>query len=294
MRASLLWPGLFAAALFLMAGGSSDALPKFARQYGVDCHQCHQVPPALNEFGLAFQANHFNWPGSKPPPRDDHLTRLPVSGMATSSYENDRTGRISQAKFRELELFVTDGFQVRQQRPGGFFVNAIAVTTEKGVRDWGLDNAFVALPVAGRRGQWALTLGQLTPMMFQWDPVNSLTESLPAALSDEVNGFSLAGATPGLRLDFFDHRGKKTAGQPVKGNQQTGMGGMGGMAAAKPGGMEMAEMEYKGAADGSYLSVGVPFKGHLDLNSDASLSGAQGAYLHAFRRRRYTSLGVFG
>src|SRR5262249_51435063 len=42
------------------------ALPSFARQYGFDCQQCHSVPPRLNLFGLAFQANYFNLPPAKP------------------------------------------------------------------------------------------------------------------------------------------------------------------------------------------------------------------------------------
>ena len=52
-----------ASILWLMMAQPAHALPKFAREYGVTCQQCHSVPPRLNAFGLAFQANNFNWPG---------------------------------------------------------------------------------------------------------------------------------------------------------------------------------------------------------------------------------------
>ncbi|MBI3912138.1 MAG: hypothetical protein HY320_14560 [Armatimonadetes bacterium] len=276
-RDAFLWPWL--CAVFVMVAGPSYAVPKFARQYGVDCHQCHSVPPRLNQFGLAFQANYFNWPGAEPPPRNDHFKRFPISGIAEYSLEDNRTEDTTTAKFRELEFFLTDGFQVSRQRQGGFFLNTIGVTTEEKERDWGLENAFAALPVVGRRGQWALAFGQMTPLTFQWDPVNSLTDSLPAAISDQVNEFSFTEAMPGLRLDFFDHRGKRTSGHLATEDPENAR--------------EMAEMEYRGAADGSYLQVGMPFRGRLALNSDASLRGPLGPYLHAFHRRGYTTLGVF-
>ena len=51
-------------ALFLLlAAGRATALPVYARKYHVPCQTCHTVVPRLNPFGLAFQANHFNWPG---------------------------------------------------------------------------------------------------------------------------------------------------------------------------------------------------------------------------------------
>ena len=58
--------------LFVLAGGlllaasPGYALPVFARQYGETCQKCHSIAPRLNAFGLAFQANHYNWPGKRP------------------------------------------------------------------------------------------------------------------------------------------------------------------------------------------------------------------------------------
>ncbi|HUF26973.1 MAG TPA: hypothetical protein VMM18_08355 [Gemmatimonadaceae bacterium] len=47
------WPGLAAA----------DAIPHFARKYGVACSRCHVSPPKLNEFGEAFVARGYEMPG---------------------------------------------------------------------------------------------------------------------------------------------------------------------------------------------------------------------------------------
>src|SRR3989442_5058988 len=159
------WRGVWFFTLGLLVAGSPGyALPLFARQYGVDCNQCHSIAPRLNRFGLAFQANHYNWPGGKPPARKSGgksvLPALPVSGLATFSGEENQTGGKSTANFRTLELFVANGFGVGRQRRGGYFVDALAATRNPDAREGDLGKAVVALPVLGRRGQGALTVGQ--------------------------------------------------------------------------------------------------------------------------------------
>ena len=58
----------------------ADAIPAFARKYGVSCLVCHTAPPRLNAFGETFAGNGFEFaPGE--PPRDtidtgDRLLRL--------------------------------------------------------------------------------------------------------------------------------------------------------------------------------------------------------------------------
>src|SRR6266566_8942485 len=99
------WRGVWLLTLGLLVAGSPGyALPMFARQYGVDCNQCHSIAPRLNPFGLAFQANHYNWPGGKPSTskaaaKSEGLG-LPISGLATFSGEDNRTERTSTAHFR--------------------------------------------------------------------------------------------------------------------------------------------------------------------------------------------------
>jgi hypothetical protein len=245
----------------MSVGGRCHALPEFARQYGETCQKCHSIPPRLNAFGLAFQANHYNWPGAKPPPgksgRKSDLAALPFSGLATFSWEDNRTEGKSTSHFRALELFVAHGFGVGRQRRGGYFVDAIAATRDEDDREGNLEKAFVSLPMVGRRGQGALTLGQFTPLTYQWDPNNQLTETLPFALADDVDGFSFTDAVPGLRAEYFDHRGQESA-------------------------------------DGNYVTVGVPFEGRLALNRQARLGSPRGVFAHGFRRWGLNSVGLFG
>jgi len=55
----------WAAILFTMAPThptSTQALPMFARRYGLPCSSCHTSPPRLNEAGYAFRAAGFRMP----------------------------------------------------------------------------------------------------------------------------------------------------------------------------------------------------------------------------------------
>lgn len=242
----------------LLAGRPGYALPSFSRQFNVGCSTCHSIPPRLNEFGLAFQANHFNWPAGQQKKRG--IESFPISGIGTYSLEDNHTEGHTTAAFRELELFVANGFQAGSpSRQGGFWINVFPYFQheEEGERAGNLEGAWLAFPLGGHRGQTALTLGQFSPLMFQWDEVNKLTDSAPFAIGDDLDEFGFTEPMPGLRLDYFDHRAQ-------------------------------------GTADGTYLSVGVPFKGHLAFNSDADIGGPRGVWAHAFRRWGYTSLGVFG
>jgi hypothetical protein len=102
-----------------------------------------------------------------------------------------------------------------------------------------------------------LTAGQVNPLAFQYNPHNALIhEHQPSALGD-LDEFSLTEASPGVRLDFYDRRGR-------------------------------------GTADGNYLVVDVPFEGSLALNRDADVGGQRGVFVHAFHRRGMSSLGLFG
>jgi hypothetical protein len=244
----------------LLAGSPGYALPVFARRYGETCQKCHSIPPRLNAFGLAFQANRYNWPGGKPPAAKSRqksgLAALPISGMATFSVEDNRTEQKTTGNFRTLELFAANGFGLGQKRRGGYFVDVLAATTNVGERAGNLGKAFVTLPVAGRRGQGALTVGQFVPLSYQWDPNNQLTETLPFSLADPVDGFTFTDPVPGVRVEYYDHAGLENA-------------------------------------DGNYVAVGVPFDGSLALNEHSRWGSAHGVYAHGFRRWGYSSVGLF-
>ncbi|MCA1595054.1 MAG: hypothetical protein LC772_01295 [Chloroflexi bacterium] len=240
--------------LVLVSALPASALPEFARRYGVSCEMCHSVPPHLNTFGMAFQANFFNWPGPQPPASRSLLSRIPLSVLAISSTQGPTDGNGTTTTHGIVRLFAASGFPLGANRRGGFFIDDMLINSSGTAGDLG--NAFASLPFAGARGQFALSVGQLSPLMYEYDPVNSLTAALPGALADGVDAFTFTDPTPAVRLDFFDNRGR-------------------------------------GTADGNYASLGVPFLGHLTTTNEAILRGSRGLFAHAFRRHGYATLGAF-
>ena len=234
----------------------TDALPVYSRQYKVACAMCHTIAPRLNKFGFAFQANHFNWPGKGAPKRDDSATGVPFSVFTTSSYENNLTEKLQTTNFRALELYFTSGLGLKPGGSGGYFVNLLAASAE-GVREGNLEDAYLSFPIAGRRGQLAGTIGQASPLLFQYDPVVSLTNTIPYALTEGVSDFAFAEPAPMIRLDYFNNRGSESA-------------------------------------DGLYASVGVPFAGHLELTRNGFVRNDNGVFAHVFRRWGYATAGMIG
>jgi len=268
----------------LAAGRPAEALPRFAREYGVSCGTCHSVAPRLNTFGLAFQANHFNWPGETPPVPGGTLKSALPSAIVTLRATEDHARDDRSSQFEELQLFFAGGFRAGGRRQGGYM--AAVMATARDEKAGSLEEAFASLPVAGRRGQLALTVGQSSPLMHQWWHHTRLIGTPPAALSlepareeeereDEEHeeneeahvahaegdahsegAFSLGDHSPGLRLDYFSGRGT-------------------------------------GTADGRYLTVGVPFSGELALNRSMRVGSTRGVYAHAFQRWGQDTLGAF-
>jgi hypothetical protein len=50
----------------------AGATPSFARQTSRSCSFCHSGPPRLNDTGLAFKNNGFQFPNSNEAPDKDH------------------------------------------------------------------------------------------------------------------------------------------------------------------------------------------------------------------------------
>src|SRR5271155_6289019 len=59
-RASSVLAVAFALIFLILSGSqSANALPAFARKYGLRCSACHESWPALNNFGLKFRDNGY-------------------------------------------------------------------------------------------------------------------------------------------------------------------------------------------------------------------------------------------
>ncbi len=67
-------------ALILLIPQTGNALPAFARKYGVKCYTCHTIPPALNKTGYEFKRLGYRMPpdemdGTKPAPKVSALDK---------------------------------------------------------------------------------------------------------------------------------------------------------------------------------------------------------------------------
>jgi hypothetical protein len=82
----------------------SEAIPAFARKYGVKCYSCHTIPPALNKTGYMFKRLGYRMPpdemdGTKPAPKISELDKtIPwslvnsVALFTQGSFSADKTG----------------------------------------------------------------------------------------------------------------------------------------------------------------------------------------------------------
>jgi len=233
----------------------SQALPELSRRYGVPCSACHTVAPQLNTFGLAYQANHFNWPGGEPPAYHTGLSSIPISGIITGSSTVSNSS-LSPLTFDSLDFFEVGGVKGGPLNGSGYFVDLLAATPPDFTWTADLNDAYFSVPILNSK--YSITVGQFAPLQYQYDAVNSLTVAPQLALYNTVGDFSASGASPGVRVDYFSNRGS-----------------------FKP--------------DGVYVDAGVSTTGHLSLTNDETRIGsAQGGYLHVFKRTGYNSLGVFG
>ncbi len=248
---------LFALFAIIAIQSTAGALPVYSRQYNVSCATCHLTVPRLNKFGLAFQANFYNWPGETRVARRDPTQYLPISTITTFSYDHDQTQRQETANFRSFEIFASSGLDIGKAHQGGFFLDLLAATTNSAATEGDLNDAYVSVPLLGRRGQLAVTVGQISPLRFQYDPNNTLADTLPFGLTEGSDDFAFGASAPAIRLDYFDNRAKSSP-------------------------------------DGNYLTLAVPFRGHLEFTRQGTVRASSGVYAHFFHRWGYASAGVIG
>src|SRR5450755_2550049 len=73
-------PVLAALGYAVLAPQPAQAIPAFARKYGLKCYSCHTIPPALNKTGYMFKRLGYRLPpdemdGTKPAPKISELDK---------------------------------------------------------------------------------------------------------------------------------------------------------------------------------------------------------------------------
>lgn len=84
---------------------TSQAIPVFARQYGISCAVCHAAYPRLNEFGIKFRDNNYRLPNWKEKigvdTGDDMLTlpKMPQLAIRAQAYVQQHEAREVNATY---------------------------------------------------------------------------------------------------------------------------------------------------------------------------------------------------
>jgi hypothetical protein len=90
------FPGLLLVLTFLLSfAGSANALPAFARKYGLRCSACHEAWPMLNYFGQKFKDNGYQLMNDRDSPVWQNPSYWPVTFRMTPSWHRESTDKIT-------------------------------------------------------------------------------------------------------------------------------------------------------------------------------------------------------
>jgi len=76
---------------FLLATGRAEAVPAFARKYGMVCTGCHEAWPVLNNVGREFRDNGYRFGLGRDNLITTHTSYFPISLIAKPHYEYTKT-----------------------------------------------------------------------------------------------------------------------------------------------------------------------------------------------------------
>ena len=88
--------GGFALLFFLLSTSTiSNAIPAFARKYGLPCSACHETWPKLNIFGQTFKDNGYQLMNDRDSPIWQNPSYWPVTFRITPNWHRESTDRVS-------------------------------------------------------------------------------------------------------------------------------------------------------------------------------------------------------
>ena len=96
-RAALAAGGLGAFTICLFVAGASQtaqAIPAFARKYGLPCSACHEAWPKLNNFGQVFKDNGYQLGNDKDAPIFHEPAYWPISFRMTPNWHRENTDKV--------------------------------------------------------------------------------------------------------------------------------------------------------------------------------------------------------
>src|SRR3954470_21127146 len=87
--------GLLLSATFVLAlSSSANALPAFARKYGLRCSACHESWPMLNYFGQKFKDNGYQLMNDRDAPIWQNPSYWPITLRMTPFWSRESTNKV--------------------------------------------------------------------------------------------------------------------------------------------------------------------------------------------------------
>src|ERR1039457_6332969 len=100
--------------VFLVLSGSQDAnaLPAFARKYGLRCSACHESWPMLNYFGQKFKDNGYQLMNDRDSPIWQNPGYWPVTFRIIPIWHRVSTGKVAVDQGSGISRITTSGFDL--------------------------------------------------------------------------------------------------------------------------------------------------------------------------------------
>ena len=248
---------------------TTQAVPYFARKYGITCMSCHVQVPKLNEYGEAFIARNYRLPNEDA--RSTSAT-VPFATWISSRYEKQSSKSVEEAFLPKVELI--SGGPIKNTALSYFVEWRIVSRSVEALKDRGgrFEDIFLNLGI----GSHTFTVGQYRALR-QVDVSRRLSASEPALFSTKLTGddtnnerlkslraFSPSGRSPSISYQLHSVSGDAPA-------------------------------------DGFFHVVTIPFGGEISLplsreakqNASFELEGKpKGVFLESFYRKGLNSMGV--
>ena len=74
---------------------TAQAIPAFARKYGLPCSACHEAWPKLNNFGITFRDNGYQLENERDAPIYQHPAYFPISFRITPQWHRETNNRVA-------------------------------------------------------------------------------------------------------------------------------------------------------------------------------------------------------
>jgi len=184
---------LLVLAFVILSGGQpANALPAFARKYGLRCSACHETWPMLNNFGQKFKDNGYQLMNDKDSPIWQNPSYWPIAMRITPFWSRESTNKVATDTASGTSSLATTGFNF-----GGLDI-LTGGTLEKNI-------SFLLVPAAEEDGSFHLEAVNVRfDNLFHspWLNVKVGKFELDSFIS-EKRGLTLSGSGGGYQLFHF-------------------------------------------------------------------------------------------